>query len=738
MDEIHYSEFENPNFDAKELVQRYRKRVPLPQLQKLLRTHHGNTRQELVELINEKYADFVSLSSRMQGVERALKPLRAPLEESSELTKGLHAKLGGLLQKAEEAHQGLARIRSRKEALHAYIENARLLEKLRATTKSSSASDSPESKNFRDERALQESIARDLRRIHLNLASVSESSECAALLVEANAFQEDFSKRLEEKLRLLLRASKRSWEAVQTPDAGLPRSELLAISHTCRALCTIGHSQLVEAIFADVFTKATLQEQSNACNAAAEEAKRKAMTMADATAGSKVVSAGAVDLAIFFESIQKVFFTEASQLLWFARRFRGGTAGDEGVEVPSVKLVAYSVVLPALRQVQEVWPNVFMPAFPDIFAANFSHFTNFLQAAEEVMDKSEADELRQNVLGDFQKGWKTQVYCSLRTKEAAQRVDAAAQKLSTDQLAQRHSAAGGVYWLEVSAELMRTTDLVWNAWYLSGLYPKMARLSLELIAKYGKVIAGFAETSSTTGGLGWDASASPPTWEASALAVRLSRAASDLLQVVSSLSENGSIAKPFMDRLPLVSGEQGEELAKALLEDAAKSLQPTLQLLQDGMLKQVVAAMGTPFAAIRGIPAFYRMLNKPVPSKASPYVESSIRPLTAFREVLVNSIISDQKIMNCWLQDMVEGAAEEFTSQATQLIEMTHQQEASLRRLAGRGGSGGDDQVSDLDKIYIQLCIDVDTFIDMASTVARGSPSGLSRLKEAVAGIRRA
>ena len=31
--------------------------------------------------INEKYADFVSLSSRMQGVERALKPLRAPLED---------------------------------------------------------------------------------------------------------------------------------------------------------------------------------------------------------------------------------------------------------------------------------------------------------------------------------------------------------------------------------------------------------------------------------------------------------------------------------------------------------------------------------------------------------------------------------------------------------------------------------------------------------------------------------
>lgn len=34
-------------------MQRYRKRVPLPQLQKSLRTHHASARQELVELINE-------------------------------------------------------------------------------------------------------------------------------------------------------------------------------------------------------------------------------------------------------------------------------------------------------------------------------------------------------------------------------------------------------------------------------------------------------------------------------------------------------------------------------------------------------------------------------------------------------------------------------------------------------------------------------------------------------------
>ena len=47
------------------------------------------------------------------------------------------------------------------------------------------------------------------------------------------------------------------------------------------------------------------------------------------------------------------------------------------------------------------------------------------------------------------------------------------------------------------------------------------------------------------------------------------------------------------------------------------------------MVKQVVSSMATPFGAIRGLPAFYRMLNKPVPTTASPYVESSLRPLEA-------------------------------------------------------------------------------------------------------------
>ncbi|CAK8998739.1 Conserved oligomeric Golgi complex subunit 2 (COG complex subunit 2) (Component of oligomeric Golgi complex 2) [Durusdinium trenchii] len=814
MDEVHYTEFENPKFDAKdetqmlggtlqeentgrpailtskppcgsadlrfELVQRYRKRVPLPQLQKSLRTHHASARQELVELINEilgvgmwergrsvnrmtgslqlerlkqlkrKYADFVSLSSRMQGVERALKPLRAPLEESAELTKGLHSKLGSLLQKAEEAHQGLVRIGARKDALRAYIENARLLEKVRSSGTGIDAA-----------RNLQEAVARDLRRIRLSLQGAHAASpECQALLEEARfengreamSFQEDFSQKLVEQLRPLLLCSKRSWDAA----GEIPNTEFLAICQLSRALCHLGHAALVEQSFGEVFVRAKLEELSATCNAVAEEQKRKAMAMAE---GSKMVSAGAVDLAIFFHSVQETFFTEASALLWFARRWSSGSSGD--VEMPRVRLLAEALVLPCLQKVQEVWPNVFMPAFPDTFAANYRHFSSFLRQAEEVMEVSEAGELQRKLV-DFQRKWKTQVYCSLRTKEAAQRLDTAAQKLTLDS-----AEPGGVYWLPVSGELIRTIDLVWKAWYLSCLYPKMARLSLELVAKYGKAISAFVETSA---GGAWDAA--QQGWSASSLPVRFARAAADVLQVIASFSVEGSpglVAQLFLEPLEsekdmIFSPMNGNraysrvwtayfhkhtgEVAKVLLMEAARSLEPMLLLLKDGMVKQV--AMGTPFAAIRGIPAFYRMLNKPVPTKASPYVESSLRPLTAFRDVLVGSKIAED-FVRAWLKEMVDawnalqkdGAAQEFAVQATQLIEMmTHQQEASLRRLAGRGDAKGDDQaegapVSDLDKIYLQLCLDVDTFSSMASATAGSKPEGLQKLTEAVSGIRR-
>lgn len=160
-------------------------------------------------------------------------------------------------------------------------------------------------------------------------------------------------------------------------------------------------------------------------------------------------------------------------------------------------------------------------------------------------------------------------------------------------------------------------------------------------------------------------------------------------------------------------------------------LRPVLERLETEIIQQVIAVVGQQFAAIRGIPAFYRMLNKPVPTKSSPYVNSALRPIMAFQTVAAQ--VAPVETTTAWVQRISDGAAAEFGSQASQLLDTTRQQK-TVWRLAGRltGNAGGDSQVSDLDKVYIQLCIDVDTFTDSIVTLCDGAANlkGLKQLSE--------
>eukprot|EP00406_Dinophysis_acuminata_P006390 CAMPEP_0179232170 /NCGR_PEP_ID=MMETSP0797-20121207/11722_1 /TAXON_ID=47934 /ORGANISM="Dinophysis acuminata, Strain DAEP01" /LENGTH=813 /DNA_ID=CAMNT_0020939283 /DNA_START=1 /DNA_END=2442 /DNA_ORIENTATION=- len=801
MDEIPASEFDGRDFDAREVVQRYRKRVPLPQLQKGLQAHHTATRQELVELINEKYADFVSLSSRMQGVERALKPLRAPLEESSTLTQNLNTKLGALLEQAEETHKGLTKIRARKDALAVYIENAKLLDKAKADAGQRSGNPQ-ESADALREHVVQENVARDLRRIRLNLSGrlpktrsagaalaapaadrgaprqspssqqvestpdasrgeaaigEDESPECQALLEETAEFEVQFAKRQHGRLHALVVAAKRLWDTPSASSPGTPgqmpsRSELMAIAHICRALVTIGRADAVEGIFTDVMVKDALDLATKTCTSAAEESQRRAMAAEPGSSGmATCVGAGAVDLKPFFDSVCTNLLVKGSPLLWLSSCFQGDSGGDTGdvdsslVAVPSLRLVANAIAVPVLRHVQQVWPNVFMPAFCDIFAANYLQAANFVTAVMSWMPPTEKQEFTHSVaLTDFQRRWKTAVYSSLRGKDAVGRLEAAAASSRADfgrdgraSQPQKHTAANCEFWLEVSAELMRLLTAVWgDRWYLDVLFPKMVQLSLELLARYGKILRGLVEALGTQGGGDWDPNASPPAWGPGSLPVRLSRAAADMLAVRAELLGTGHITGLILGRLPDGQGERPKELVHELLRESGAGFEPTLGELEVVMLRQVTAATTPQFAAIRGIPAFYRMLNKPVPTKASPYVESAMRPIQALRDAAAQAAPPDATAR--WVQQAVDGAANEFSSQAAQLLESTHQQEASLRRLAGRGGTGGEVQVSDLEKIHIQLCLDVETFTNAVSAlgVTSAQASGLKRLADVVLPLR--
>jgi len=496
-----------------------------------------------------------------------------------------------------------------------------------------------------------------------------------------------------------------------------------------------------------------IQAAAVECASVAEDAQRRSGLDSGAPlVGNASFSAGfgSPELGPFFENLKASLFVEGAPLLWFARCLRGLSEDGQStlMAVPNLQLVSSACAVPVLQHVQQEWPNVFMPAPPDVFATNYAHAMSFLKAAQAHMLPSELQAfLQSKALADFQKKWKTQVYSSLRAKEAYQAFEVAAAKAAVAET-KEYVVNSQAFWLQPSAELVRLLQLVWSdRWYLDVVFSKMLQLSLELLARYAKALhteAGRCLGSVTSGaeaGGAWDSAAASPSWPSNSLPVRFSRAAADVCDVLSMIScasntgGAGSVAEIILRKAPDDAGGRPAEIARLLLQEADSGLRPVLEVLEACMLKQVAAAVTPQFAGVKAIPSLFRVQDRPVPSRASAYVDPAVRPIQAFCEVAKLNAPAD--VVAVWVQHAVDAAAIEFGAQATQLIESTQQQQASLQRIADRTTGGASAAVSNFDKMHIQLCLDVESFVEAASKLGVTSENapGLGKLSEAVAKI---
>merc|ERR1719191_1748626 len=118
-----------------------------------------------------------------------------------------------------------------------------------------------------------------------------------------------------------------------------------------------------------------------------------------------------------------------------------------------------------------------------------------------------------------------------------------------------------------------------------------------------------------------------------------------------------------------------EDAAREALQETAVVMQGPIDAFEAVVVKQTATAIAPQFAAIRGIPAVYRMTNKPIPTRASPYVESSLKPVVNLHESAC-SIVAPE-VLNAWVVRVVDAASEHFVAQAQQLLDQVQQQEAS-------------------------------------------------------------
>ncbi|KAL5973035.1 hypothetical protein ACLOJK_039842 [Asimina triloba] len=147
-----------------------------------------------------------------------------------------------------------------------------------------------------------------------------------------------------------------------------------------------------------------------------------------------------------------------------------------------------------------------------------------------------------------------------------------------------------------------------------------------------------------------------------------------------------------------------------------KSLLNLEPIIVDTMIEAIVEKSVEDLRQLKGITATYRMTNKPLPVRHSPYVSGVLRPLKAFLDgERARFLTSDVR------NRLLHGAAERITGRyyelAAELVSVARKTESSLLRIrqgaqrrAGASSDASDHNISDTDKICMQLFLDVQEY----------------------------
>ncbi|KAF9428441.1 Conserved oligomeric Golgi complex subunit 2 [Podila epigama] len=105
-----------PDFDTDEFLSA-RRHLPLEELKSQLITHMKELKVELIELINSDYADFINLSTNLNGVDRMMDDLQKPLDRMKADANAVKSNLQSVVEKLEDKLQQRAEIRKKKTSL---------------------------------------------------------------------------------------------------------------------------------------------------------------------------------------------------------------------------------------------------------------------------------------------------------------------------------------------------------------------------------------------------------------------------------------------------------------------------------------------------------------------------------------------------------------------------------------------------------------------------------------------
>ncbi|XP_028623588.1 conserved oligomeric Golgi complex subunit 2 [Grammomys surdaster] len=672
-------EFMKEDFDVDHFVSDCRKRVQLEELRDDLELYYKLLKTAMVELINKDYADFVNLSTNLVGMDRALNQLSVPLGQLREEVLSLRSSVSEGILAVDERMSKQEDIRKKKMSVLRLIQVIRSVEKIEKILNSQSSKDvsSHEASSPLLTGQVLERIATEFNQLQFHAVQ----SKGMPLLDKVRPRIAGITAMLQQSLEGLL------LEGLQTSNVDIVR-------HCLRTYATIDKTRDAEALVGQVLVKPYVSE----------------------VIVEQFVESHPSGLQLMYNKLLE-FVPHHCRLL---REVTGGAVSSEkGTIVPGYDFLVNSVWPEIVRGLEEKLPSLFNPGDPDAFHQKYTVSMDFVRRFErQCGSQASVKRLRAHpAYHSFSNKWNLPVYFQIRFREVAGSLEASL----TDGL--EDAPGGSPYCLLASHRTWISLGKCWSDdMFLPLLAHRLWRLTLQILARFSVFVSELSvrpisnesakeNKKPLTGSK--DPSEDQGSHPSEAGAASIS--STQLVYVVSDLGRLQEWLPDLLETVKLkleIVGFKNFSSISAALEDSQNALAAHVPALSSKIVQDLSETCFSYLKSALEVPRLYRRTNKEVPSTASSYVDSALKPLYQLQSGHGDKV--QPAVMQHWLQEALSDSTHKYFETVSDVLNSVRKMEESLKRLkqARRSpatnpvsSSGG---MSDDDKIRLQLALDVE------------------------------
>ncbi|KAL0556983.1 hypothetical protein IC582_005501 [Cucumis melo] len=689
--------FLSPNFDSESYISELRTFVPFDTLRSQLHSHLSALNRELIDLINRDYTDFVNLSTKLVDVEAAVVRMRAPLVELREKIEQFRASVEFSLSALQNGLRQRSEAASAREVLELLLDTfhvvSKVVEKLIKELPSAPADGSNGTTNLTDNSGLSNGASLPHMENGTNLRE-TQSMLLERISSEMNRLK--FYIAHAQNLPFIQNMDKRIQSASLLLDTslghcfvdGLAHHDENAIYNCLRAYAAIDNTTSAEEIF-----------RSTVVSPAIHKVIPHKVSGMDAGSSDD-------DLENDYKQMKQYIDKDCKFLLEIS------ATENSGLHV--FDFLANSILKEVLSAIQKAKPGAFSPGRPTEFLKNYKSSLDFLAYLEGYCpSRSAVAKFRAaSVYNEFMKQWNIGVYFSLRLQEIAGALDSS---LSAPILTPVQTSSSGRVnnedlTLKQSVTLLDCLTACWRDDVLVlSCSDKFLRLSLQLLSRYSNWLSsGLAARNTGTGshpGSEWAVAATPD----------------DLIYIIHDLGYlstvvTGNFLETILQLLSSCTVDVLDSVKQSILH-GGKSLYNLMPKVIGAIVASLVEKSVEDLRQLKGITATYRMTNKPLPVRHSPYVSGLLRPLKVLLDGDRASTFLTMETRTALLTDAVTEITSRYYEQAADLVSLARKTDSSLQKIrqgvqrrAGASSDVSDHNISDTDKICMQLFLDIQEY----------------------------